>query len=385
MSKDLGLHDPEPDDQGPGLYNGIGDVLRQARERKGFSLPDVAAHLRISEPYLAAIERGRFDQLPGRSYVLGFLRTYAAFLGLNSDKVVAQYKVEADDEFARKQQLKFPTVKPEGRTPGLWLLPLVMILAALGYLAWYGWKTDLVSFDDMVPAVPERLRGEDPPTVTAQDPTDSSPVAGPERPSASTGGSAASPSPAGPLPLDPRDLDADGADELRLAQPGARPAEAAAPLTGQGRTESRDADQAAGGPSVTADPDAPPPLPSDPVPPAQGPNLLAEAETPAASGPEIEGRSFGSDDGRVVLRASADTWVQIEDAQRNLLLTRVLKAGDSYRAPNQAGLVLMTGNAGGLILEVDGNPVPSLGPRGAVRRNVSLDPERLVDGSQVIN
>lgn len=59
MSKDLGLHDPEPVDEGPGLYNGIGDVLRQARERKGFSLPDVAAHLRISEPYLSAIERGR--------------------------------------------------------------------------------------------------------------------------------------------------------------------------------------------------------------------------------------------------------------------------------------------------------------------------------------
>jgi len=403
MSKDLGLHDPEPDNQGPGHYNGIGDVLRQARERKELSLPDVATHLRISESYLAAIERGRFDQLPGRSYVLGFLRSYAAFLGLNADKVVAQYKMEADDDFARKQQLKFPTVRPEGRTPGLWLLPLVMILAALGYLAWYGWKTDLVSFDDMVPDVPERLRSDPPPALAADD-------AGPT----------VEPAAAARTPLPAGSLNATDEDELRLTRPGSdadtppdapgplaqggpaqesldqgpRSPATAAPTSPASEVPAPDASRQATGPapSGATDPDAPPPLPSDPDPssatgdqPAAIGGETAAAVTPLAGQPEVEGRVFGSDDSRVVLRASADTWVQIEDSQRNLLLTRVLKAGDIYRAPNQAGLVLMTGNAGGLVVEVDGSPVPSLGPRGAVRRNVSLDPERLVDGSQVVN
>src|SRR3546814_7028276 len=86
-------------------------------------------------------------------------------------------------------------------------------------------------------------------------------------------------------------------------------------------------------------------------------------------------------DARIVLRAHQDAWVQVRDREGNLLLTRVLRVGDSYQVPNQADLTLLTGNAGGLEISVDGNPLPALGPVGAVRRNIPLDPAALLGGA----
>ena len=51
--------------------------------------------------------------------------------------------------------------------------------------------------------------------------------------------------------------------------------------------------------------------------------------------------------------------------------------------PNREGLVMLTGNAGGLEISVDGKTVPALGPSGAVRRNILLDPDALIEGRAV--
>jgi cytoskeleton protein RodZ len=63
-----------------------------------------------------------------------------------------------------------------------------------------------------------------------------------------------------------------------------------------------------------------------------------------------------------------------------VLLDHVLKPGESYRVPDRAGVSMQTGNAGGLEIIVDGKPAPSIGPNGAVRRNVSLEPQALISG-----
>jgi len=81
-----------------------------------------------------------------------------------------------------------------------------------------------------------------------------------------------------------------------------------------------------------------------------------------------------------VLRARLDAWVQIQGANNELLLTRFLHPGDTYMVPNRSDLTLITGNAGGLEVLVDGQVAPNLGPEGAVRRNISLAPESLISG-----
>ena len=79
-----------------------------------------------------------------------------------------------------------------------------------------------------------------------------------------------------------------------------------------------------------------------------------------------------------MLRAAADTWVQVQGDGNDLLLSRILKAGDTYLVPNGAQARLTTGNAGGLQILLDGELMPSLGDSGAVRRNVPISVEALL-------
>ena len=109
-------------------------------------------------------------------------------------------------------------------------------------------------------------------------------------------------------------------------------------------------------------------VPLPPKPPA-----VASAE------PRLFGReNTGS---RIMIKARIGSWVQIRDQDGKKLLTRVLRAGDSYLVPNKPGLLMETGNAGGLEITVDSVVIPDIGPIGAVRRNIALDTETLKAGS----
>lgn len=72
---------------------GIGERLRNAREAKGLSLTAVAGMTHIRSVYLQALEDEQFDRLPGSIYVKGFLRTYAAALGIDPDDLLEAYPV----------------------------------------------------------------------------------------------------------------------------------------------------------------------------------------------------------------------------------------------------------------------------------------------------
>jgi cytoskeleton protein RodZ len=99
--------------------------------------------------------------------------------------------------------------------------------------------------------------------------------------------------------------------------------------------------------------------------------------------PGFDPQIFGEEvPGRVVILARQDSWVQITGAAGELLLTRILRAGDRYLAPDREDLILMTGNAGALEITVDGVQIAPLGLVGTVRRNVSLAPDRLLAGDR---
>jgi cytoskeleton protein RodZ len=63
------------------------------------------------------------------------------------------------------------------------------------------------------------------------------------------------------------------------------------------------------------------------------------------------------------------------------VVDRILRAGERYVVPAGTGLVLTTGNAGGLDMFVDGQRTPPLGDVGAVRRKISLDSGQLRQGN----
>jgi cytoskeleton protein RodZ len=74
------------------MDSGVGAILREARDRRKVELSEVEAATRIRLRYLRAIEDEEWDVLPGGVYTRGFIRTYAAFLGLDGDRLVGDYR-----------------------------------------------------------------------------------------------------------------------------------------------------------------------------------------------------------------------------------------------------------------------------------------------------
>jgi cytoskeletal protein RodZ len=69
----------------------IGNSLREARLRQGLEFPRIEAETKIRGKYLRALEEEQFEVLPGDTYVKGFLRTYADYLGLDGQLYVDEH------------------------------------------------------------------------------------------------------------------------------------------------------------------------------------------------------------------------------------------------------------------------------------------------------
>jgi cytoskeletal protein RodZ len=114
---------------------GIGAQLRAAREAKGLSLEQVAAETRIPQRHLVAIEADDFTKLPGRTYAVGFSRTYAKMLGLDQDEAAAMVRAELDgqDEEGYRQTSFEPgdPARVPSRALG-WFAALAVLLLIVG-------------------------------------------------------------------------------------------------------------------------------------------------------------------------------------------------------------------------------------------------------------
>ncbi|MFQ6016938.1 MAG: RodZ domain-containing protein [Kiloniellaceae bacterium] len=417
----------------------VSTILRYAREDYGQDLRTVAQILRIRYFYLEAIESGRFDELPGTTYAVGFLRSYADFLGLDGSEIVERFKEETEG-VEKKPELIFPEPVTEGKVPGGAIILISVLLLGLAYGGWFYLSNQGKSIADLIPPLPERLQalltddeapGVDNEAVTAEVPENAAVTAevpaGDDR-AASAGAAeteshvaAAEDASAGEPPvqsepgstLSPSDMAPDqappgaavetgetpvppAAPRPATAQSTARPA-APQPSTASGATRTTDSAETAGasGPAQTATADPPAAAPPDSPTGTRAstpswmpdytlviPAVPTRPQTvviPDTGSPRVYGER--TENTRIILRAVQDSWVQVRDSQDALLLTRVLRPGDVYFVPNQEGLTLLTGNAGGIEIEVDGITVPPVGPVGTVRRHIALDPVRLRNGT----
>lgn len=72
----------------------VGTMLHDVRVKKKLSIEDTAKALRIKAAYLTAIEQSDYDNIPKPPYGIGFVRSYASYLGLNSERLVQIFKEE---------------------------------------------------------------------------------------------------------------------------------------------------------------------------------------------------------------------------------------------------------------------------------------------------
>ncbi len=397
----------------------IAAELRRGREDMGRDLVRIADDLKIRRVYLEAIEEGRFDDLPGATYAVGFVRAYADYLGLDTNAVVARFKEEVEG-FDQRLQLVFPTPVPESKIPSGAVLLISTLLVGAAYGGWYYLSGRDEGLGGQVPDLPAALEplvaddGEESAQTPARDPS-AEPSADPsdnpsDNPSADSLADRLDSPPDSPLdnPLAPTRsivLTPEPSTATTLDRPSRQTPQAGAAGLGQAWSSEFRAAPAADRnlagilpalPAATA-PATTPAAQSFAAAPAQTPaasvpfagpaaGMIPAAPTPEALLPDDdrrEPRVYGAENAaaRVVLRARLDSWVQVHAPDDSLILTRVLQPGDSYRVPDLAGLTLVTGNAGGLQIEVDGAAIPPLGPVGAVRRDIALDPERLLEGA----
>lgn len=108
----------------------IGELLKNARMKKGLTIEKVYKSTRIYPGVLRAMENGKFEDLPGRLYVKAFLRKYSDFLGLDKDSIIKKYERFFPEEKPKKDLSidKEASIKDTARYINIGLSALAVIL-----------------------------------------------------------------------------------------------------------------------------------------------------------------------------------------------------------------------------------------------------------------
>lgn len=290
----------------------VGERIRKGREAAGLSAADLAQPLNLDLRVIELVERDELEAVPGRPYILAYLRSWATQLGLDGDALIAQYNAQRAPGNDAVQGGIHPTLdvmEPRGGGVGRrllgWLVVLVVIVAAILGLS----RLD-----------PEQIQSWW--AGVSGNPAESQPAQDNE----------------------PGDADRP-AIEGGLERPPTPPAE---PVGKEAAADSATAEASIGDlptePLVAIEA-APQPVESD-VATTEPAEASAPAE-PAATSPVL------------VLRATqADSWVEVRDGSGERLMYDVLAAGEERSFTDVTGpFSLVLGQPQGFEVEYRGEPV----------------------------
>ena len=370
----------------------LGAVLRKMRTAHGRSHADVAESLRIRQVYIQAMEDGRFDDLPGPTYAAGFMRAYADYLGLDVDEVVNRFKATVGD-MNTQASLVPPSPMAEGRMPTGPVMLFAAVLAVTAYGGWYYLSSNGADTSDTIAGLPGRIAQL---VGTEREPKKPAPLAAPSQPAEPASETASEPvsEPIAETTAEPTAVLAPQVAVTKptpepAPKPTPEPAPAAIPEVVAAAPEPAPALDV---PALTETPEVaattPEPAPAPEPQPAAPEPVVATAEPartaavtkpePAATPEPISASSPApavkpAAASRVMLRANASVWIEVREGGDKRILSRVMRAGETFPVPARPGLTMTTGNAGSLEIVVDGKRIPPLGPVGGVRRDVALD------------
>lgn len=326
--QDNGEHMRPDAESAPRAAMSAGEQLAAARESRGWSMEDVAAQLNLAPRQVHAIETGNHAALPGLAVTRGFIRAYAKLLKMDAAPLLATLGGEAPEPVAASAPRKaLATPFAESRLPSLGerkrsSLPViavaaVVVLGAAGYFA--------VRNADMIRSL---MSGSAPTSEQT------APAAAPQPAADTSASNAPVASEAAPVAVEPA---ASGAAGATPAPVPAAPADAVQPPV----------------------PPAPP-APEGRAPAAAPSQVSAQSPVPATSGEQAN-----------VLQLSAreESWIEVRRASGNgVILSRLMKAGESQTVEVSEPLALVVGNAGGVDLTLRGAPLPIKGGSGNVSK-----------------
>lgn len=318
----------------------VGQELRAARLRRGDEIAQVSRALKIRKDHLEALENDRLEDLPGKTYAVGFVRSYARHLGLDAAQYVERFKREISGRADDHQREPAPIHQDDRRLPYGWRL-VAGVVAVL--LIWGAWRLLSSGGDSNQPVPPA-------PVLNAPKPAPKpvlKPIVAPPQ--------TAVPSPAADAAPPAINASADNAQQEASALPPPA-AGAKTPATSFSRL------------SVTS------PTAASQIQAAQP----TSAAVPAIAAP---GQIYGAvnRNSRVVLRARGDTRLTVKGPDGQIMLNRELKSGDSYQVPDMPGLTMAASDAGALEVDLDGIALGRAGQAQQIVGKVSLDPQSLAD------
>lgn len=323
----------------------IGAMLRKRREEVGQDLADISAVTHIKPMFLKAIEEGRRKDLPGTAYMIGYIRTYADYLGFDGNRLITDYHAELAgqrkwvDKRAEPVEPAAAAAMSQIQASPVVVLGGVVVLALAAYGAWSIFAGGGESGTE---------------TAAVEAPVEEAPVE--EAP------------PAEPAPSEQ--------PESTAAQPAAP-----SPANAEASTGAEATAPAEQTPPPAAAPAEAPAAADDQVPPEADVASTGGEEVVEESPPQQEAAAEDGQAGKIVVRARLESWIQITNAKKEVLFSRVLRSGETYTVPEEKGLMLTTGNAGGIEISVNGRKLKSLGTVGLVKRDIPLDAKKLQDGS----
>ena len=431
----------------------VGRTLKSHRELRGQTLAEVSHMLRIHRDYLHAIEENEIEKLPGTTYAVGFVRSYAEHLGLDGSTISEWFKEEGK-MLDRRAELVFPLPMPEGQTPGLIVLLSAAVLLSIVYGGWVFMSSSNDEISNLIPDLPEEFAaflsndksmptiqspattvssaqnaGEGPnkssndPTIRLNQNNILNPQSGnsikterekkisatndvlpdlfsSQQPSSDTNLETASTQMAFLDPSDKNGLDQDPlAVSVRNIIESTRDTQISKTEISRSPTSLDSKFIESYELKVNKMPALSPQMLTRRPRSSQPDNLKTNSKIENAFkvDPQIsDERSSILNSSllstptlvqnpqirtRIKIKANSDSWVEIRNSEEKLLTTGVLRKGQIYNVPDVPGLLLDTGNAGGLIFIIDGKITPVIGPLGTVRRNVNLNPTSLKNGT----
>lgn len=340
-------------------YGGVGRDLRRARQACGQEISNAAQYLRINSSHLTALEEGRFGDLPAAVYVRGYIRTYANYLHLDPEEMLRRVHEEHYAE-AETEELNFPAVPEELRPYGRGILFYALVLTTVVFSTWYYlYGVNEVSgpqiaqppeFDSVLSALPAKRENlpepPEPPAISSQASPDEQIPLAPLIPSVEE------------LVKSERRQEAGG--QTSQMEDASQEAGKSALVPGSLLGLDGAAADAASGEAL------PEPQEATKLPPSP-PLLAGPGGAIAAAFPPPLSQS------RVLLRATADTWMQVLRPDGTEVKSWIMRAGEEYVPSSGEGLSLTIGNAGALRLFLDGAELPPLGKNEAVIRELPLD------------
>jgi cytoskeleton protein RodZ len=303
----------------------VGDTLRRERIRRNLQLEQISKELKISPRFLEAIEGEQFEKLPGGVFAKAFVRQYGRMLGLNEDELASQLdqvfepppvheSEPAQVSKAGLAPIDMPRME-EWQSVGdrrvSWSGPLsaaiMVVLVMLVCSGVYAWMQRQQH--------PAAVAHNKPATVPVQ----TQPAAAPSQAQAQQQSAPAEQHPTQPPPSTPP------TSTPPATEP---PAVAASPAPVQKET-----------PAATQ----------------PAPNTDTAASTPAPAGPV-----------HVEVTASEPVWI-LARADGKFAFTGTMDSNTKRTADGEKEVTLRVGNAGGVTITLNGQPIPSVGPKGQPR------------------